>query len=279
MNNSFRISRKSLILTSLIAVLLTSLFVGTYMNSSSGAFLENVVHVKTETELKNAINNAASKEITIALDNDITLTEASLTIPYNKNISLTSNRPSGFYKLTGIANQATIVVDGGVLKLDGIIVSGGGYSGIHVHDNGLLVMYYGEISDNIAYISGFNPFGYIGTGGGVRIDSGVFEMYGGKISNNHAQGYGGGVSIELGGAVFSMFGGTISGNTAKNGGGGVFCNYGNFSMFGGTISGNTAEYGGGVYSIGGGFSRFGGVISGNTATIEDNDMYPDYRIS
>jgi hypothetical protein len=271
--DEFRISCKTFFVSLLVAVLVFSLFIGSSMNGVSGASLENAIHVKNENELKNAIDNAALKETIIALDNDITLTESALTVPYNKDITLTSNRSSGFYKLIGVANQATVVVDGGALRLDGIIVSGGGYSGVYVLNNGMLVMYAGEISDNTAYISGFNPWGYTGSGGGVRIDSGVFELYGGEISNNRAQGYGGGVSIGLGGAVFSMFGGTISGNTAETGGGGgVFKNGGNFSMFGGTISGNTAETGGGVYSIGD-FSRFGGVISGNTAT-ECNDVYP-----
>jgi hypothetical protein len=232
--------------------------------------------VNNETELRDTINNAPSKtSITIALNNDISLS-STLTIPYNKDITLTSNRSSGFYKLIGVANKAVIVVDGGVLKLDGIIVSGGGDSGICVRDKGVLVMYDGEISDNTSYFyGGFNPWGYAGAGGGVSIDSGVFEMYSGKIFNNQAQSYGGGVYLGLGRAVFKMFGGEISGNTAECGGG--VSNGGDFSMFGGTISGNTAEYGGGVYA-GGGYANFswvGGVISGNTATVEGNDVYPD----
>ncbi|MDR2707801.1 MAG: hypothetical protein LBB87_03525 [Nitrososphaerota archaeon] len=247
--------RKTLVFASLlfiVAALCSSLFAGMFLNCSSGAFWDNVVHVKNESELKNAIDNASSsKETIIALDNDITLTESAITIPYNKDITLTSDRSSGFYKLiSGVASEATIYVDGGALKIDGIIVSGGSSSGIHVSNKGVLVMYDGEISDNSAFISGFNPFGYVGVGGGVRIDSGVFEMYGGKISNNRAQGSGGGVRTGLGGAVFSMFGGEISGNTA--------------------------EYGGGVY-IGGDYANFswvGGVISGNTTTIEGNDVYP-----
>ncbi|MDR0318984.1 MAG: hypothetical protein LBI09_03005, partial [Nitrososphaerota archaeon] len=221
MNDRARISHKTLLLTSLLVlVLASSLFAGIFMNYSSGAFLDNVVHVKNEAELKNAVGNASSKELIIALDNDIILAESAFTIPYNKDITLTSNRSSGFYKLiSGISSGATIYVDGGVLKLDGVIVSGGGSSGIHVINNGVFVMYDGEISNNTAYTyGGFNPFGYVGVGGGVGIDSGVFELYGGKISNNYAQGYGGGVDLGLGGAVFKMYGGEISGNTAGTGG-------------------------------------------------------------
>ena len=278
MDAGCRVFRKSLLLISLFVVLISSLFVCIFLSGFSVAFLENVVHVKNETELKNAIDNAPTgRSVTIALDNDIQLTDYALTIPRNKDVTLTSNRSSGFYKLIGTTHHATLVVAGGVLKIDGIIVSGGGDSGIHV-DDGVLVMYDGEISDNTSYFySGFNPWGYAGKGGGVYIDSGVFEMYGGKISNNRAQSYGGGISVGLGEAVIRMFGGEISGNTAETGGGGgVVCHrYSNFTMFGGTISGNTAKYGGGVYGSSDGFIWFGGVVSGNTATTgECNDVYP-----
>jgi hypothetical protein len=68
--------RKTLATTSLLIIILfSSLFVGVFTNGSSGASLENAVHVKNEDELKNAIDNApAGKTTTIAIDNDITLT-------------------------------------------------------------------------------------------------------------------------------------------------------------------------------------------------------------
>jgi hypothetical protein len=216
MTATLRVSRKSLLLPSLlIAVLVSSLFVCVFGDSSCVGFLDGVVHVKNEAELRNAINNASSKEVTIALDNDITLTESSLTIHRNKNIVLTSNRASGFYKLTGVAKMSVIVVDGGVLKLDGIIVSGGGSNG-----------------------------------GGIFVLYGVFVMYDGEISGNTADGGGGGVSN---GGNFSMFGGTISGNTASSGGGVYTGGGANFDWVGGVISGNTAtENGNNVYPDGGG---------------------------
>ncbi len=64
--------------------------------------------------------------------------------------------------------------------------------------SGTLVLYDGEISGNV-----------LGDG---MVNSGTFEMYGGKISNNGNDSYGGGVyNIDQG--KFSMFGGEISTNT------------------------------------------------------------------
>ena len=49
---------------------------------------ETDTDVSNETELRNAIYNAqAGKSVVIALDQDITLTESTLTIPVNKDIT------------------------------------------------------------------------------------------------------------------------------------------------------------------------------------------------
>ena len=138
----------------------------------------------------------------------------------------------------------------------------------------------------------------MGFGDGV-INSGTFEMYSGKISNNNANaGYDGAV-YNSGYGTFSMFGGEISNNTgfgvynrqkpnswsltgesnygtfsmsggliSNNDGGGVQ-NSGIFSMTGGEISNNVAghlEQSGGGVSNSGVFSMSGGVISNNQAT-------------
>ena len=63
------------------------------------------------------------------------------------------------------------------------------------------------------------------------------------------------------GGIFNMYGGTISNNSATNGGGLFMCNnVGNiFRMYGGSITGNTATgMGGGVYSAGGDITMTGG---------------------
>jgi len=268
------VHHKNLIVASLlIVVLVSSLCVCVFMNNSNGASLTNAVHVKNETELKNTINNSSSKGTTIALDNDITLTDT-LTISTGKDITLASNKPSGFYKLIGATDKSTITVEGdSVLRLDGIIVThvssaGETAGGISVGIDGLLIMYKGEISGNT--VTGeaipYRPGDYEHSSGGGVHNYGVFEMYGGKISNNHAaiNGYGGGV-FNLG--SFKMSGGEISDNTVSINGGGVF-NAANssFEMSGGKISGNTANWGGGVYNYGS-FSMSGGEISGNKGGV------------
>jgi hypothetical protein len=325
MNAGCRIFRKSLLLTSLLVVLISSLFVGIFMTGANGASLENAIHVKNENELKNAINNAPTgKPTTITLDNDITLTSTtddhnsnyhpvSIIIPADKDITLTSNKANGYYKLNSAVDGYTLfVASNAILRIDGIavthtnnavgsgvsvdtsaefylyngLISGNkGYNGHGVFNVGTFIMSGGEISDNTAE-----------NGGGVH-NSGTFMMTGGTISNNKAHGMGGGVShvmgvftlsggkitgniaeygggIDIGYGEFTMSGGTISGNTATQFGGGVR-NYGTFTISGGEISGNKATLGGGVYDDrSGGFDMRGGVVSGNTATTgECNDVY------
>ncbi|MDR2203244.1 MAG: hypothetical protein LBE76_02885 [Nitrososphaerota archaeon] len=297
MSVKFRASRWPLLFASLFAVVLaSSLFVSLFVNDTSGASLTDVVHVKNEAELKEAINNApSSKAVTIALDNDITLTNfiessyiynyysGAIIIPANKDITLTSSRYSGFYKLISDVDIPVILVGGGgILRIDGIIVThknGVLGCGVQVLDKvydpdinveanvgGVLYLYSGEISGNTREV----PL----TGGGVS-NIGTFIMSGGKISDNSAGGHGGGV---YNGGVFKMLGGEISDNTASSSGGGVYNGYyGSFSMSGGTISGNTAMVGGGVCSqlYFGTFEWVGGTISSNIATSEGNDVYPD----
>jgi hypothetical protein len=263
--------RWSLLLISLLfVVLVSSLFVGVFVNSSSVASLENAVHVKNEDELKNAILNASVGGSTIIiLDNDITPINYGPIIPANKIITLTSNKATGYYKLM----SSITVENGGVLKLDGLIIrpaiKSGNTSGVFVYGGGQFFMYSGEISGHTYYGSS-DPI-YAGYGGGVY-NGGVFEMYGGKISGNTADG-GGGVYNK---GTFKMFGGEISGNKAITGGG-VYNTFStSFELSGGVISGNTAnDEGGGVYNA---YSSSvvwsGGEIFGNTAKRGDN-IYPD----
>jgi predicted outer membrane repeat protein len=251
----------------LVFLLASCLIVPMPVNAGSRTI---VVVVSNETELRNAINNAqAGKSVVIALDQDITLTESTLTIPVNKDITLTSNKESELYKLIGTAydeygvivggsSVSTITVESnGALKLDGISVTHTdtrlGYV-ITVNENGKLIMYNGLISSKI---------------GGV-CNIGTFLMQGGEISNNFALN-GGGVRNR---GIFRMSGGEISGNSAFNNGGGVH-NEGTFEMSGGEISVNSGAIGGGIYNWGGAlvgydqhggsFTLSGGLIWGNTA--------------
>ena len=114
-----------------------------------------------------------------------------------------------------------------------------------------------------------------GTGCGVYINGGTFNMYGGSITGNTAtdgKGRGGGVYVTSGGA-FKMFGGSITGNKATDGGG-VYMIGSNskFTMKGGSITGNTADgNGGGVYVSGGTFTMSCGTITGNKVSYSYGD--------
>ena len=119
-----------------------------------------------------------------------------------------------------------------------------------------------------------------GSGSGVTINGGTFNLYDGTIT-----GFVNGVEIGSHndiktGSSFTMYGGTITSNEAvSSAGGGVFLigttnsnvTAPSFTMHGGTISGNTAAAsdggGGGIY-VGEkcSFTMDGGTITGNTAT-------------
>ena len=123
---------------------------------------------------------------------------------------------------------------------------------------------------NYGTIGHYNPTENQGPGVNV---AGIFNMYGGKISQNRVEfyngnypGYGGGVLVSNRG-TFNMFGGEITRNTAKRGGVGV-CADGMFSMSGGTIYGNAGERGGGVYVASNGIFSMSGsaAITGNTGS-------------
>ena len=309
--------KRSLLFASLlVVVLVSSCFISVFSSSCNTSFFvlgaSDKVIVRDETELRNAITNApTNKPTTITLDNDITLTQttdgqdsndhpANIVIPTDKDITLTSNKANGYYKLTGAVNGIVFwVACKGILRIDGVTITHTSNTigrGVSIDTRAECYLYNGIISGNNAY-----------DGAGVSNDGGIFVMSGGEISGNTAKYGGGGVSNN---GVFTMSGGTISNNTADSGGGVLHLNYGEFTMSGGTISGNkaaqrgggvyigtgfimtktayvgpiftmsggkisgnTATLGGGVYDSCGGLVRQGGVISGNTATNAGNDVY------
>ena len=231
--------KKLLLLTTLlITVLFTSLLIYTFTttrkNEPSTPPIETpppkvTVHIKSEMELYNAINNTTEPTI-ITFNTDITLIEP-LTIHSHKDITLTSNNNAGnnkFYKLIGASNADTIIIEShGTLMLDGIIVTHNKDTlgrGVTIEPDGTLVMTNGEITGNTNQQSG----------GGVK-NRGNFIMYDGKISDNIA-----------------VFGPNSEDEWPFSGGG--VANSGTFTMYGGEITGNVAMnsikdyncYGGGV---------------------------------
>jgi hypothetical protein len=266
--------------------------------------------VSNETELRNAINSA-KEPTTIALSNDITLTEK-LDIPTNKDITLTSTSTSKFFKLIGgdiaivvyyapyyfpPSPVAVINVEGdATLRLDGIAVSHHAIynwnKAVSVSASGTLILHNGEISSN-----SYDGNGAV-TGVGV-VNFGVFTMLGGTISNCGRAGVSNG-----GYGTFSMSGGEIFNNTGfgvynsasynlriscvplfsmsggviRNNDQGGVQNSGIFNLSGGEISnnvgGNIMQTGGGVQNSGN-FSMSGGVISNNQA-VQGGGVY-NYR--
>jgi len=246
-------------------------------------------HVGTETELRNAVNEAAGETpVIIVFDRDIYLTETTLAIFPRTEVTLRSNtelaKKSGvnFFRLFGVSDVSTITVEsGGILKLEGIIVTHneGDYGrGVDVSFGSMLRLTDGEISNNTSNHGGVHNLGSFIMSGGKILDNtatetgggicnqGKVNISGGKISGNTAEA-GGGVSNTNRDAIFTMSGGEIINNTAKVEGGGVQNNHGStFNLFDGVISGNTANCGGGVYNWNSYFFMSSGEITNNTAT-------------
>lgn len=170
--------------------------------------------------------------------------------------------------------QSTLDIFGG--KITGGKVSGNGGGAIALDDSKCVVdMYGGEISGNNG-----NKFG-----GAIFLNSadkkgGTVNIYGGLIANNKAQN--GGVIYSSCGGTVNLVGGTISGNKATNGDGGVI------NMSGGTITisgtkliNNTASrYGGAVYLHNGVTATMtGGEISNNHAGKEGGAVHVFYKNS
>jgi hypothetical protein len=269
-----------LLVSSILGLMLFSLFSCAMVGGAENSLMD-VVHVKSETELRAAVDNAKTgTQIVIALDNDIILTEDTLLIKDEQNITLISNKINGFYQLIGATKddpffvRTISVARGGVLRLDGIIVTHvrGVYgSGVTVNRGGTLILLSGKISDNhvpnIYADAGLGHYIYVCEGGGVE-NHGVFKMFGGEITNNTAGIAGGGIYNK---GTFTMHDGTISGNKAELCGGGVY-NGGTFGMFGGEITDNTAGESGS--DVSGVVDRFGGTISGNSVP-EGSNTYPE----
>lgn len=121
-----------------------------------------------------------------------------------------------------------------------------------------------------------------GVGGGVKVNEGTLELYGGSITGNQAvrrgeASSGGGVYISRG--TFRMYGGSIDHNQANLGGGVFMTDSSAFTMSGGTITANTATtQGGGVYLCKGNTdvaNKLSGapVITGNTVDSAANNVY------
>ena len=226
--------------------------------------LSDALNLTTDSGDGAAYVNGAGK---VVLLQDVWL-NYTINITAQDSITLTANESNDFTIYRDFGNGYLFTVSSGIFILEGnnghnltidgnkTAYSSNGNSLVYV-DGGELNMSAGSVLQN-----SITPY----YGGGVFMNSGIFNLTGGTIFNNTAD-YGGGVYVC--GGTFTMNGGTISSNTAASYGGGVDVkNSGTFTMNGGTISGNTAYYyGGGVLMSGGTFNMDGGTISNNTANI------------
>ena len=154
--------------------------------------------------------------------------------------------------------------------------------GVYVFSNSRATfnMYKGSIDSNAGHVTTSNSTTTI-NGGGVSMnnnsgysgDGGIFNMYGGTITNNSATNGGGVYMCNNGGNIFNMYGGSITGNTATDQGGGVYSAGGKITMTGGSIDHNNASQGAGMYESGGSAAMSGGSITGNTATGKGGGVY------
>ena len=122
-----------------------------------------------------------------------------------------------------------------------------------VDDNGLATVNDEATGDVETFTGGYITGGSGSYGGGICIDGGTVNLYGGTIIGNPARGNGGGVYIGTDGS-FTMYDGSITGNLAAWNGGGVYLysRSSSFTMSGGSITNNISEGsigGGGICSI------------------------------
>lgn len=195
------------------------------------------------------------------------------------DISYTNN--TAYVYLTGNATLGGhLTVDGKTLYLclNGKTLSSNGSGKIQVKNGGHLVLcdcqgggtFKGATKD-------------VWGGACVYLYTSTFDMFGGKLTGGKVTKGGGGGAIALDDqqCVFNMYGGEISGNDGNNYGGAIFRKYdknkpnitgGAFNMYGGTIKNNEAKNGGAFFSTTGGTVNLaGGTISGNKATMGSND--------
>ena len=193
--------------------------------------------------------------------------------PWNGTDGISYTNNTAYVYLTGNATiGGHLTVDGKTLYLclNGKTLSSNGTAKIQVKNGGRLVLCDCQGGGTVKGATS-------GWGGMcVYLYNSRLDMFGGKLTGGKVTGKGGGGAIALDDqqCIFNMYGGEISGNNGNNYGGAIFRKFnanmpnttgGTFNMYGGTIKDNTAKNGGAF------FSTTGGTISGNKATQSNND--------
>ncbi len=200
---------------------------------------------------------------------------------WNGTSGIKYDNKTAYVYLTGNATMnSDLVVDGNTLYLclNGKTLSSNGEKKIKVRNNARLVLCDCSGGGTIKGATK-NVWG----GACVYLYASTFDMFGGKLTGGTVTKGGGGGAIAMDDqqCVFNMYGGEISGNNGNNYGGAIFRKYdenkpnitgGAFNMYGGTIKNNEAKNGGAFFSTTGGTVNLaGGTISGNKATMSSNN--------
>lgn len=208
---------------------------------SSTTFSGGKAVVRTGSELRAAIKNDGSN---ILLDEDITLSNSTLSIESGKTVTIDLNGHKLDRKLTKRGEgggQVITVRNGATLNLsNGTLTGGWGGDGGGIANEG------GTANLTNVTITGNHADD---RGGGIS-NRGTLTMIGGSITNNkcndRVKPAGGGGIFNAEGATATLTGVTITGNEAVTYGGGGINNFGTLTIDGCTITGNTANaYGGG----------------------------------
>ncbi len=238
----------------------------TLPSNGGSYYLENNVEVKTTTKI--------SSDTTLCL-NEKTITMTSTSTPMftiSPGATLTiCDCSGGNGKLTGAGGNGgdyTLLKVNGTLNLYSGTITGNKYdwAPVLVEGSGACFnMYGGSISDNHA-----NPKGSGHGGGAVSVNGSdcTFNMYGGVISNNSTVYYGGGIYSR---GTVNIYGGTISENTGDNIAGGIYMYGGTLLLAGGEIINNN-DKGGVVIDGKGTFTMSGGKISGNKSSSRNGGV-------
>ena len=201
--------------------------------------------------------------------------------PWSGTSSITYTNNTAYVYLTENATlSGHLTVDGKTLYLclNGKTLASNGTAKIQVKNGGRLVLCDcrggGTFKGATQSVWG---------GACIYLYTSTLDMFGGKLTGGKVTGKGGGGAIALDDqqCIFNMYGGEISGNNGNNYGGAIFRKFnanvpnttgGAFNMYGGVIKNNTAKNGGAFFSTTGGtINMTGGTISGNTATQSNND--------
>ena len=201
--------------------------------------------------------------------------------PWDGTSDILYTNNTAYVYLTGNATRSShLKVIGKTLYLclNGKTLSSNGSSKIEVKNGGHLVLCDCQGGGTFKGATQ-NVWG----GACVYLYTSTFDMFGGKLTGGKVTKGGGGGAIAMDDqqCVFNMYGGEISDNNGNNYGGAIFRTFdpnkpnttgGTFNMYGGTIKDNTAKNGGAFFSTTGGTVNLaGGTISGNKATMGSND--------